>query len=54
MPPTTKHLHTSLSRTGKDYAELHAWINDPVMQYDLHDITKICDFGPEIKARFGE
>lgn len=54
MPPTTKHLHTSLSRTGKDYAELHAWINDPVMQYDLHDITKICDFGPEIRARFGE
>ncbi|TBV79070.1 MAG: HDIG domain-containing protein [Desulfobulbaceae bacterium] len=54
MPPTTKHLHTSLSRTGKDYAELHAWINDPVMQYDRHDITKICDFGPEIRARFGE
>jgi len=54
MPPTTKHLHTSLSRTGKDYAELHAWINDPDMQYDRHDITKILDFAPEIKARFGE
>jgi uncharacterized protein len=54
MPPTTKHLQTSLSRTGKDYAALHAWIDDPVLKAERHDFTKIWDFGPEIKAKYGE
>lgn len=54
MPPTPKHLQTSLSRTGKDYAELHAWIDDPVLKAERHDFTKIWDFGPEIKAKYGE
>ncbi len=54
MPPTPKHLQTSLSRTGKDYAALHAWIDDPVLKADRHDFTKIWDFGPEIKAKYGE
>jgi len=54
MPPTIKHLQTSLSRTGKDYTDLHAWIDDPVMKNDRHDFTKIPDFAPEIKAKFGE
>ncbi|MDP3038145.1 MAG: HDIG domain-containing protein, partial [Rhodocyclaceae bacterium] len=53
MPPTTKHLQTSISRTGQDYAELHAWINDPDQQLDRHDFTKIIDFAPEIQAKFG-
>ncbi len=53
MPPTTKHMHTSLARTGKDYAELHAWINEPEYQLDRHDFTKIVDFAPEIEAKFG-
>lgn len=53
MPPTTKHMQTSLSRTGKDYAALHAWINDPNHQLDRHDFTKIVDFAPEIQEKFG-
>jgi hypothetical protein len=54
MPPTVKHLQTSVSRTGKDYSELHHWIDDPVMKYEHHDFTKIWDFGHEIKAKYGE
>ncbi|MDI6747526.1 MAG: HDIG domain-containing protein [Rhodocyclaceae bacterium] len=54
MPPTTKHLQTSISRTGQDYAELHNWIDDPVLKNERHDFTKICDFAPAIKAKFGE
>lgn len=54
MPPTTKHLQTSISRTGQDYAELHNWIDDPVLKNERHDFTKIWDFGPAIKAQFGE
>lgn len=54
MPHTEKHMQTSLSRTGKDYAELHQWINDSVMQCERHDFTKICDHAPEITAKYGE
>jgi putative nucleotidyltransferase with HDIG domain len=54
MPPTPKHLQTSLSRTGKDYAALHAWIDDPVLKAERHDFTRMLDFGPEIKAKYGE
>jgi len=48
MPPTRKHLLTSLSRTGQDYAALHAWIDDPVLKAERHDFTRLCEFGPEI------
>ncbi|MBA3032481.1 MAG: HDIG domain-containing protein [Gammaproteobacteria bacterium] len=54
MPPTTKHLQTSISRTGKDYAELHSWIDDPVLKNERHDFTNIWDFGAAIKAKYGE
>ena len=27
MPPTEKHFEMSLARTGKDYADLHRWID---------------------------
>lgn len=54
MPPTPKHLQTSLSRTGKDYAALHAWIDDPVLKAERHDFTRMLDFGPEIRAKYGE
>jgi uncharacterized protein len=54
MPPTEKHLQSSISRTGRDYADLHYWIDDPVLKAERHDFTKIWDFGSEIKAKFGE
>jgi len=56
MPPTTKHFITSVARTGKDYAELHNWIDDSnvTRKYERHNFTNIWKFGPEIKARFGE
>lgn len=54
MPPTTKHLQTSLSRTGKDYAELHAWIDDPARKAERHDFTRILDLAPQIRAQHGD
>lgn len=53
MPPTQKHLQTSISRTGKDYAELHNWIDDPELKTARHDFTKIWEFGAAIKAKYG-
>lgn len=54
MPPTPKHLQTSLSRTGKDYAALHAWIDDPVLKAERHDFTRMLDFAPLIRAQYGD
>jgi len=56
MPPTAKHYVTSTTRTGKDYAELHNWIDaeDVTQKYERHSFTNIWKFGPEIKAKYGE
>ncbi len=27
MPPIDKHLKTSIERTGKDYKDVHEWID---------------------------
>lgn len=54
MPPTPKHLQTSLSRTGKDYATLHAWIDDPVLKAERHDFTRMLDFAPQIREQYGD
>jgi uncharacterized protein len=54
MPPTEKHFVTSRNRVGQDYVELHRWIDDPVNKNERHDFTRIWEFGPEIRNRFGE
>jgi hypothetical protein len=55
MPPTDKHFKTSLERTGKDYREVHEWIDgDPEKKAERHDITRIYEFGMIIEEKFGK
>ncbi len=54
MPPTEKHFETSLKRTGKEYTELHRWLDDPEHKNERHDFTRIWEFGPQIAAQHGE
>lgn len=55
MPPVAKHAATSIERTGKDYREIHEWLdNDPEKKAERHDITKIFEFGKEIEEKYGE
>jgi len=55
MPPIEKHLKTSLERTGKDYREIHIWLDgDPEKKAERHDITKIYEYGKEIEEKYGE
>ncbi len=56
MPPTAKHYVTSTQRTGRDYADLHNWIDDAdvTKKYERHSFTNIWEFGPEIAAKYGE
>lgn len=55
MPPVTKHLMASSERTGKEYRELHEWLdNDPEKKAERHDITKIHEYGRMIEEKYGK
>lgn len=55
MPPVSKHLMTSKERTGKEYREIHEWIDDsdPVTKAQRHDITKIYENGKIFEEKYG-
>lgn len=56
MPPVEKHVATSRLRTGKEYRELHTWIDDadPKIKAERHDITRIFVFGQRIEKQYGQ
>ena len=54
MPGIEKHLETSMKRTGRDYREVHLWIDDPADKNERHDITAIPDTFQMFKERYGE
>ncbi|GAB4482811.1 MAG: hypothetical protein OHK006_02070 [Thermodesulfovibrionales bacterium] len=55
MPPIDKHVFTSSERTGKDFRELHEWLDkDPEKKAERHDITRIHEYGKEIEEKFGK
>lgn len=55
MPPVEKHIQISKERTGKEYREVHEWIdNDETKKVERHDITKIPQHIREIELKCGE
>ncbi|MCX8070399.1 MAG: hypothetical protein N2738_07845 [Thermodesulfovibrionales bacterium] len=56
MPPVAKHLVTSKERTGKEYKEIHEWLDDSdaVVKAQRHDITKIFEYGKMFEEKYGE
>jgi uncharacterized protein len=54
VPSIEKHMEISRQRTGKDYLELHEWIDkDPEKKVERHDITKIYEYGKMMEGKFG-
>ena len=54
MPSIEKHVETSRHRTGKDYLELHEWIDkDPAKKVERHDITKVFEHGKMMEEKYG-
>ncbi len=43
MPPIAKHVAASLARTGKEYREIHEWIDDPDNKNERHDLGTIVE-----------
>ncbi len=54
MPPVNKHVQKSLERTGKEYREIHEWIDDTEKKAERHDITKVLEFGKMFEEKYGE
>ncbi len=58
MPSIEKHIELSLKRTGKNYKNLHEWIegfdSTKKDKEERHDILKIPKFLSFIEERFGE
>ncbi|HBG92177.1 MAG: hypothetical protein A3J81_00590 [Nitrospirae bacterium RIFOXYB2_FULL_43_5] len=55
MPPTDVHIKTSIERTGKEYKEVHEWIDkDEAKKVERHDITKMPQHIKEIELKWGE
>ncbi|HMK42757.1 MAG TPA: HDIG domain-containing protein [Dissulfurispiraceae bacterium] len=56
MPPIEKHVVVSRQRTGKEYRELHTWIDDadPKVKAERHDFTRIFVFGRRIEKQYGQ
>lgn len=54
MPSIQKHAENSLKRTGKEYLEVHEWIDDPANKNARHDITAIPDNFQMFKEKYGE
>jgi hypothetical protein len=55
MPPVAEHLRASKERTGKEYQELHEWLDsDPEKKAERHDITRIYEYGKVIEERYGK
>lgn len=54
MPSIDEHIEISRLRTGREYRELHEWMDsDPTMKESRHDVNKICEYGQLMKAKYG-
>lgn len=54
MPPTKDHYASSLERTGKEWKDVHDWVDHPDHKNERHDFTRIADFTPIIFEQFGK
>jgi hypothetical protein len=54
MPKLEMHFKESLERTGKEYRDLHGWIDDPPNKPEHHDVEKIYHHAKVIEKKWGE
>ncbi|MEO5332047.1 MAG: hypothetical protein H7839_08490 [Magnetococcus sp. YQC-5] len=48
------HLQRSLARTGKEYREIHEWIDEPGRKAERHDLGMILENAKMWTERYGE
>ena len=53
MPEIPEHAAASKARTGKEYLEVHQWVDHPDHKTERHDITKILESAAIITEKYG-
>ncbi|MBI4709794.1 MAG: hypothetical protein HY759_01595 [Nitrospirae bacterium] len=55
MPSIEAHVKTSLERTGKEYKDVHEWVDkDEAKKVERHDITKMPHNAGEVELKRGK
>jgi hypothetical protein len=54
MPPIDKHVENSRERTGKDYRDIHEWIDDAERKMERHDLSRVLEFGNMFRVTHGD
>ena len=53
MPKIDAHIARSVERTGKEYREVHEWIDHPEHKVERHDIGRVLEFARIITEAYG-
>ena len=53
MPTIDKHIEKSPDKRGKDYREIHEWIDDPEHKVQRHHIGRL-EFSKMFEEKYGE
>jgi hypothetical protein len=54
MPDVAIHVQSSVKRTGKEYREVHEWIDNPPTKYERHDFSKVLENAGMFTEKYGE
>ena len=54
MPELNVHIQSSLNRTGKEYREVHEWIDNPDTKYERHDFASVLANAKMFTEQYGE
>jgi uncharacterized protein len=54
MPELHVHIQSSLNRTGKEYREVHQWIDNPETKHERHDFSQVLENAKMFTEQYGE
>ena len=54
MPELPVHIQSSLTRTGKEYREVHEWIDNMDTKYERHDFSQVLKNAKMFTEQYGE
>ena len=54
MPESAVHIQASVKRTGREYREVHEWIDNPATKYERHDFSRVLENARMFTEQYGE
>ena len=54
MPKINEHIQRSIDNTGKDYKEVHGFVDNAATKFHRHDITRIFEIGKYFEKTQGQ